>query len=325
MGNRIQSAWIPPHMSATMFASAGCKEWPRVPCSGAAMWNYAGGYADMGPGQYPSIGNKVGNKNAEALKITTPKTWDDFLDACCRGVPGNGVSVNTCGPFWRSKSEQETGMCDFRVQEYCRVNPADPFCACYGAKLTTSSNIEGGCKQVAPKCYSEACTSGYAYRPNSQLKDVCIPCKICKQTVTVTGNANMFNDNVILMDCSGGSAAPSSTPSTAVPTTTPGVQSNVNIDPSTQQSGNVIGAGTTAQAAAILAAASEASEAAASAKRQQMILFIIIIVAIAVWYGSDPDPDRSQYNAYPPPYANPYTNSAPYPQYTNSAPYPSYQ
>jgi hypothetical protein len=273
MTNRIKSAWIPPTMKATVFAETGCKGWPTIPCSGPAMWNYGLGYADMGPGQHPAISNAVGPNNIDAIKLTTTRTWDEFLDACCRGIPGNGVSPDTCGAFWKPKSEQGTGACDFRVQEYCHVNPADPFCACYGADLTTLSNIQGECRQVSPKCYSSACASGIAYRPSSQLKDVCIPCKVCKQNVAINGNSNMFNDNVILMDCSGGdSAAP------------PGAQPVPTTSPSNTQSGNTIGSGTADQAAKIRAAKA-AADAASSAKQMQIILVVIAVVVCAVWFG----------------------------------------
>jgi hypothetical protein len=280
MVNRIKSAWIPPTMKATVFADTGCKSGP---CSGPAMWNYGLGYADMGPGQHPTISNAVGNSNIDAIKLTTARTWDEFLDACCRGIPGDGVSQETCGAFWRPKSEQGTGACDFRVQEYCRVNPADPFCACYGSDLTTISSVPGECKQVAPKCYSSACTSGNAYRPSSQLKDVCIPCKVCKQNVSITGNSNMFNDNVILMDCSGGNAA---------------VPSGAQPAPTNMQSGNTIGSGTADQAAKIRAA-KEAADAANSTRQMQIILVVIAVVIFAVWFGWGQGESTQSYPQYP--------------------------
>lgn len=301
MGDKISSMWIPPHMSATLFAETGCLNTrpdcanTTCKCSGANMWNYSAGYNQY-PFEYqaggypgiPSIGSAAGNNNAEALQLNLTHNWDDFLDACCRGQNGNGISRASCGPFWRGISEKETGSCDFRVEEYCEVNPNDPFCSCYEEPIIDPNNKEESCLKVFPKCYSNLCATK-GYKPYT-MKDIqCPKCTFCTQNINIQGKQNLFNDNIILMDCSSESGRGED--KTAKPGDNENVHiyesnidSNVTMDPSSLSSGNVTGAGSGKDATDIIAAREAAKRSEReSSQKQLVIIFIGILSFVLLW------------------------------------------
>jgi len=300
MGNKISSMWIPPHMATTLFSRTGCTNWRKecanttCRCSGANMWNYAAGYNqypfEYQAGGYPAIGQTPGNNNAEAIKLELTNNWDDFLDNCCRGKTGNGVSKENCGPFWRGTSETETGSCDFRMQEYCDVNPNDPLCACYEEPIIDPNNKEEACLKVFPKCYSTKCATR-GYKPFT-MKDIqCPKCTFCTQNINIQGKQNVFNDNVILMECGvdtgggGGGTTATEDKDGNIDIRGDNVKTNVNIDPSTVSTGNAIGEGGQQSAADIIAAKEAAKAAERSANQEQLLMIFIGLLAFALLWG----------------------------------------
>lgn len=307
MGNKISSMWIPPHMSATLFARTGCSNWrpecanTTCRCSGANMWNYSAGYNqypfEYQMGGYPGIGQTPGNNNTEAIKLELINNWDDFLDACCRGKTGNGVSRANCGPFWKNESEQNTGSCDFRVREYCDINSDDPFCSCYAEPIVDPNNKVDACLKVFPKCYSNVCATR-GYKPNT-MKDIkCPSCTFCEQNISVKGKQNVLKDNIMVMNCGGGSGTATEDKDGNIHTEDGKIETNVDVDSSTTMTGNVTGAGTKQNAVDIIAAREAAKIAEKEANKQQIIYLVVGLMLFAILWSYLKTPHPSYYGDY---------------------------
>ena len=177
------SMWVPPNVKGTLY-----KLLPRN--MGVELETSVNHNLFMTLNQYPLAGS-----------FYTSKHWDDTKLDCCRGT--GGANEITCGRYWRSTSEKETGACDEIMHQFCLANPNDKACSC-----TTIINNPTNDPYIAHLNQSPLCKSdcmAYGYKPVTMRGKSCPPITICKQEMNLTaGNSIYAKDVAQIMQCPGG-------------------------------------------------------------------------------------------------------------------------
>jgi len=197
--NDIDSMWIPPNMTATVYDSRNF---------GNQLGTYSAGlYSDLNnPRLY------AGRNQIDSIKITRKMPWIDHLTNCCTGKVSNGATPQSCGMFWGKGND--LGLCDDLMETYCK-NPAhqnDAKCSCYGVPVMKDDPLDVRLIKAQPKCWSEKCAT-YGYLPSNMVKSPCPDVKICKQDIRLPGSNNIVRENQYIQDCSDRNINSSSNPS----------------------------------------------------------------------------------------------------------------
>lgn len=85
------------------------------------------------------------------------------------------------------------------VQKICRLNPDDPFCACFRPRPDYIPPELSGNQQ----CWNTDCAS-YGYIPNPDF--VCPNITICREDIKTSGNSNILTGNVQVSTCGSNAA-----------------------------------------------------------------------------------------------------------------------
>lgn len=173
-----KSAWIPPHMSVTVFDSNGI---------------LAG---RLKAGAHPDISNMV-KTIPRRIQSLVQWTWDEHKAKCCTGSLGTVPEL--CGIYWGKGDHQ--GVCDELMADYCKKTPQNRKCGCYGIPTLATDTMDIRLMKAQPKCWSSNCST-HGYLPSNMINSPCPSTKICIQDFNMPGYNNVLNSSDIIQDCS---------------------------------------------------------------------------------------------------------------------------
>lgn len=129
-----------------------------------------------------------------SVKVVQIDNWTDTQLKCCLSDPS--VNSDSCGVWW---GKNPTVGCDVVVNNYCKLNPSDPKCACYILPDTTNSKLRSALN-ARPDCFVSDC-SIHGYIPSTIYGKQCPALTICEQDMSSAGTSNIIKDNVQIMKC----------------------------------------------------------------------------------------------------------------------------
>lgn len=177
-----KSAWIPPHVYGVLYRNKNLV--------GTSV-DFVVGITAHGPAQVDDLFGAMGGVLPQSARLVNNEPWSDYLLGCCQGTNEGGVAA--CGGFWKSESEENTGLCDGLMARYCAANPSKDICACYGTEpLDPTRAPDDPINRLLahyndnPKCRGACITKGYV--PRALKAEACPPVNICNQSIGVGGS-----------------------------------------------------------------------------------------------------------------------------------------
>jgi hypothetical protein len=177
-----------------------------------------------------------------ALAGSDCQTWCDKNQTDClsrtRSYCNKGNNMGT--QFCKDQAKMIGGM-DLGVTNWCSGNKTDPFCSCYSAVNSSSSEIidpETKAILSRPECYVTTCSSGTGYKYDSmKTSGSCPSVNLCKNTITIAGNLEGVDLNNVKQSC-----VQSIVSTTTAPTTAPSTVSNPASNPVSAPASNPVSA-----------------------------------------------------------------------------------
>jgi hypothetical protein len=206
----VQSMWLPPNVHGTIHTYYGYPEYNK---------KIIGENTNI----YPDTSSLQPMYSA-SFDYKPNQSWDEMKLNCCLANTDAGASPQTCGGYWRERSENETGQCDSIIKAYCQRNPDKPVCACLPKSIPLTGIEELDYHRSLPLCQPQCVAEGYKF---STLRGQrCPDFKLCKQDMNMVGKDEaIIKDIVQIMDCDG-----TTTTKTPNGTTNSNSGGNINAD-----------------------------------------------------------------------------------------------
>lgn len=134
--------------------------------------------------------------NGSALSGADCKTWCTKNNNLCKPRIQQFCNIdnNMSSQFCKDNAKTLGGM-DVGVNNWCKGNPDDNFCACYKAAYGGSNElVDPAVKALLarPECYVTTCASGSGYKyDNMRTSGPCPPVNYCKNSIVLANNTSL--------------------------------------------------------------------------------------------------------------------------------------